>query len=216
MAKKLTTTGYAILGFLGVGRFTGYELTEQVQRSLRYFWPRSGNVLYEIPKRLVADGLAAGSETMTGRRAATTYNITAAGRRAMRSWLGSPTEPPALHFEALVRVMFADQGTKDQLQATLAAVHADSLDLLSFGRTIGRQYREAGGPFPERLHVNGLIFDFMFRYAEAIRSWSEWAMDEVELWDSTGHQPDRHESLLARYAALTDAMEGLLDDQRRP
>jgi DNA-binding PadR family transcriptional regulator len=207
MADDLSTTGYAILGFLGVRPFSAYELTTQVQRSLRWFWPRSGNMLYDVPKRLVSLGLARGKERSTGRRRRTVYAITAPGRRAVRGWLDRPCQPPALEFEALVRVLFAEQGTKEQLLRTLAEVREHSLDMLAFGRAIGREYREAGGPFPERLHVNALIFDFMWRHAEAMRSWAEWAIEEVERWDAMSHQPGRQRHLLAHYAKITAEME---------
>lgn len=213
MADDLTTTGYAVLGFLGVRPFSAYQLTNQVGRSLRWFWPRSGNVLYELPKRLVSLGLAKGRERTTGLRRRTEYTITAAGRRFVAEWLSRPCQPPSLEFEALVRVMFAEQGTREQLLRTLHEAHDHALDMSTFGRQLGREFRDAGGSFPHRLHVNGLIFDFMWRHAEAIRSWSEWAIDEVERWDSTDHQQARWDTMLNHYRSITDEMEQRLAER---
>ena len=56
---ELTTTSYAILGLLNIKPWSGYELTQQAQRSLRYVWPKSESHLYAEPKRLVRWALRA-------------------------------------------------------------------------------------------------------------------------------------------------------------
>src|SRR6478735_8469709 len=124
MAKPLTSTSHALLGLLALRPWTTYELTKQVQRSLGWFWPRAERKLYDEPKHLVAAGLATATEQQTGRRKRTVYAITAAGRRALRTWLGEEPAPPALEFEAMVKVFFADSGTLSQLRATLDSVEA--------------------------------------------------------------------------------------------
>ena len=65
---ELTTTSYAILGLLGIQPWTTYELAQQMERSLKYFWPRAQSRIYEEPKRLAALGLA--KATPRARRAA--------------------------------------------------------------------------------------------------------------------------------------------------
>ena len=92
--KPLTTTSHAVLGLLALKPWTTYELARQVQRSLGWFWPRAERKLYDEPKHLVAAGLATATAQQTGRRPRTMYAITAAGRKALRSWLG---EPPDVH-----------------------------------------------------------------------------------------------------------------------
>ena len=58
MASKMTTSSYAVLALLHLRPWTGYELTQQAQRSLRYAWPKSTRLLYSEPKKLVAHGYA--------------------------------------------------------------------------------------------------------------------------------------------------------------
>src|SRR5262245_27477774 len=110
MKNSLTTTSHALLGLLNVKTWTTYELAKQVQRSLGWFWPRAERKLYDEPKRLVAAGLATASEEHTGNRPRTVYAITDDGRKALRAWLDEAPAPPALEFEALVKVFFADGG----------------------------------------------------------------------------------------------------------
>ena len=116
----LTTTSYAILGLLAVKPWTTYELAQQMQRALGQFWPRAESKLYEEPKKLVAHGLARSSSDMVGKRPRTVYSITPKGRRALEAWVPTPGEGPVLEFEQLVKVFFAEHGTKDDLLATIS------------------------------------------------------------------------------------------------
>ena len=70
MTRDRTTTSYAVLGLLAIRPWTTYELAKQVQRSLRWFWPRAERKLYDEPKRLAADGLATATREHTGKRGA--------------------------------------------------------------------------------------------------------------------------------------------------
>src|SRR5438093_8363466 len=121
-APTLTPTSYAILGLLAVKPWTTYELAQQMDRALGRFWPRAESKLYEEPKKLVAHGLARASSEMVGKRGRTVYSITAKGRRALAKWVPTPGEGPTLEFEQLIKVFFAEHGTKADLLATLAGV----------------------------------------------------------------------------------------------
>ena len=83
--KELTTTSYALLGLLALKPWTTYELAQQMDRSLRNFWPRAQSKLYEEPKNLVEHGLAASEKQQVGRRPRTVYSITPGGRDALRA-----------------------------------------------------------------------------------------------------------------------------------
>ena len=122
MAPALTSTSYAILGLLAVKPWTTYELARQMDRALGRFWPRAESKLYEEPKKLVAHGLARASSEMVGKRRRTVYTITAKGRRALAEWVPTPGAGPIVEFEQLIKVFFAEHGTKADLLATLAGV----------------------------------------------------------------------------------------------
>ena len=166
-----TTTSYALLGLLSLRPWTTYELAKQVQRSLGWFWPRAERKLYDEPKLLVVHGLAAATEERTGRRPRTTYRITAKGRRELRRWLGLPSRPPTLEFEGLVRVFFADAGTPEQLDATLAGIEATALERLAALAGMAA----TGSQFPERVAVTGLAMRYWAEYEAGIVRWARWA-----------------------------------------
>jgi PadR family transcriptional regulator, regulatory protein AphA len=54
----LSPTSVAILGLFSIQPFTTYELAQQMERTLSWFWPRAASMIYEEPKKLVTAGLA--------------------------------------------------------------------------------------------------------------------------------------------------------------
>jgi DNA-binding PadR family transcriptional regulator len=118
--KDLSATSYAMLGLLALRPWTTYELATQVTRSLINFWPRTERQLYEEPKNLVAHGYARARREKVGNRTRTVYSITREGRAALRRWLDKPGDGPVIEFENLLKVFFADAGTRDQMQRNLA------------------------------------------------------------------------------------------------
>jgi PadR family transcriptional regulator AphA len=185
-----TTTSHALLGLLALRRWTTYELAKQVQRGLGWFWPRAERKLYDEPKRLVAEGLATSRSEKTGRRPRTVYAITPKGRRALRDWLGEPSEPPSLEFEALVRVFFADSGTKESLDATLAGVEATAQTRIDEMRSMIDASRDVSYEFSSRLHVNALAQRFQLDHQQLQLDWARWARRQVATWESTTEPGD--------------------------
>jgi DNA-binding PadR family transcriptional regulator len=182
--KPLTTTSHAVLGLLALKPWTTYELAKQVQRSLGWFWPRAERKLYDEPKHLVAAGLATATTQHTGQRPRTVYAITAAGRRALRRWLGQPPAPPTLEFEAMVKVFFADAGTLEQLRGTLDDVETTARERRAELR--GKIDAAAVGPyeFSRRLPTNALALRFHLDHEALIASWAAWARQQISTWNS--------------------------------
>ena len=181
----MTTTSYALLGLLRVRPWTTYELAHQVQRSLGWFWPRAERKLYDEPKHLVAAGLATATQETTGRRPRTVYAITPAGRKALRGWLAEPSTPSVLEMEAMVRVFFADGGSKESLLATLDGVEQQAREKI---RDLVGQIdasRTDAYEFAARRHINALALRFELDHADQTARWAAWARSQVEQWRST-------------------------------
>lgn len=192
MASELTTTSYAILGLLAVRPWTTYELARQMERALHEFWPRAQSKIYEEPKRLVAAGLASASPEAVGRRPRTVYAITGAGRRALAAWLARPGAAPVVQFEQLVKVFFAEHGTRADLLAGLRSLAGWREQRAAVGAAICREYLEGRGPFPERLPWLILTGSFLSRFDQLVGDWAAWAASVVEEWpdDLRAAQPD--------------------------
>jgi len=178
----LTTTSYAILGLLAVKPWTTHELVRQVDRSLRRIWPRAQSKLYEEPKKLVAHGLARATDDSVGRRRRTRYTITGKGRRALAAWLQRPGDGPLLEFEQLVKISFADSGSRADVLTNLAATRLWVLEQNVESLATGRAYLEGSGPFPERAALNLLAGRFLTDFYVMMARWVRWATDVVEGW----------------------------------
>ena len=179
---KLTTTSYVILGHLALRDWSTYELAQQMKRSTRHYWPRAESKIYEEPKKLVAHGLASATREFTGRRPRTVYAITEQGRAALRRWLDEPGSTPLVEFEGLVKVLFAEQGTKQQLLATIESLRRQAERTREEHAALAADLAQTGGPFPDRLHVNTLVFKFMWEQTETVIRWAAWAEQEVRGW----------------------------------
>ncbi len=197
-ANQLTTTSYAILGLLALRDWSTYELAQQMQRSMRLWWPRAESRVYAEPKRLVRLGLAEARDEGVGARPRPVYSITPAGRRSLRSWIGEPSDVLRLEFEAMLKVFFADQGTKAQALANIERVRQVAEADLAHDAAFVEEYLTTGGPFPERLHIIGLATDLYARLLEATLAWADDAAAEVASWPSTRRAPEPRRRLLAR------------------
>src|SRR6266487_4337488 len=142
-----------MLGMLAIRPWSTYELAKHVDRSLGPLWPRARSHLFKEPKKLAANGLAVASEEMVGRRPRTVYSITPKGRRALRRWLGTPGEGPVLEFEQLLKVFFADHGTKADALGAIAHIKAWARDRDAENIEVARSYVGGTGAFPERAAV---------------------------------------------------------------
>jgi PadR family transcriptional regulator, regulatory protein AphA len=198
---------YGLLGMLATRPWTGYELTQQVRRSMRFVWPVSEGHLYREQKHLVSLGWATVTEEEAGRRTRKLYEITDSGRRALADWLESVPEEPHLQIEGLLRTLYADQAGPDELAAALHATAAQSRTMLAELGDFAREYLADGGPldmlesadgagtasrrefrgrpmYPERLHAVALALDMTSQVLVAVHRACEAAADDVEHWDS--------------------------------
>ena len=207
--SRLSGTSLTILGLLALRPWSAYQLTQQIHRSLRYMHPASERNLYAEPKRLAAAGLVRIRREAVGRRSRTIYEITPAGRDTLRRQMMTPPRPPQLEFDVMQRLVFADQGSKEDLLASLDATGCQVDQLLRDVMEQVRGYQSDGGPFPERLHLIMLFSRFYVDYLFLVQRWTALAHHEVASWPTTKNlgltDGTRHifEDLLRQGAQLT-------------
>lgn len=88
-ASALSPTAKVILGMIGLGKQTGYDIKQFVDKTTRFFHAASYGQIYPELKRLEESGLVAGTPAPSGARARTVYELTEAGRSALQGWLAS-------------------------------------------------------------------------------------------------------------------------------
>ena len=208
---ELTPTSYTILGLLALGDSSGYRVTKQVRRGLGQLWPRAERQLYNDPKRLVEAGYVTATRERVGRRQRTIYSITRRGRTALRRWLDTEPRPPTLEFEGMVRVLFAEQGTIEQLRTTLAGIAEQAEQARAEYAGWATYMVDDGGDFPTRMHTNALAMRFMVDHFTHIVEWARWALEVTGEWaDATTPARDWADEAgaiyrdVARYAVVDD------------
>src|SRR5436305_1423033 len=93
MDDSITPTGRVLLGMIALGKQTGYDIKQLIDKSTRHFWAASYGQIYPELKRLEERGLVQSRSEPTGGRARTVYALTPAGERALRDWITSSAEP---------------------------------------------------------------------------------------------------------------------------
>jgi DNA-binding PadR family transcriptional regulator len=193
-----------------VKSWTTHELVQQVDRSLRRIWPRATSKLYDEPKKLVAHGYARASDDSVGRRRRTRYTITAKGRRALAAWLSEPGDGPVLECEQLVKIHFADSGTKADVVANLEATRAWVLEQNEENLATARAYFEGRGRFPERAALNQLPGRFLTDFYVMVARWVEWATTVVDSWPDDVTRAPFDDAAAAEGVRLAESIPAML------
>ena len=180
--RTLTTTSYALLAALALREHSTYELAKQMRMGWRYFWPRAESNVYAESKRLVAAGLAESRKESTGDRPRTVYSITEAGRVALVAWLASPSSRQRYESEALLKVFFAENGTAEDMLATIRSLRADAVVQVGHWQRIADRYEAGESQYPDRFGLSALVARLLGEQQTATVRWAEWAEALVSRW----------------------------------
>ncbi len=133
----LSPQDYVVLGMVGLGRRSGYEIKQAVELSIRFFWTISPAQIYPSLARLERAGLLRGRDEPHGRRRRRLYELTGTGRTMLADWLRA-TEP--IPFEVrdigMVKLFFADVLTPSEAAELLTAVRLRNEQRLATLRAI--------------------------------------------------------------------------------
>ncbi len=207
MVTKISPTTYGLLGMLAVRSWTGYELTQQLRRSLRFVWPSSEGHLYREQKRLVRLGWADVVDEAANGRSRHRYQITEEGEQALAAWLRTSPSPPRLEIEGMLRLFHGSHGSPSDLAAAMAETSHSARSMLDELVGFATEYLAPDGPlwmlehgvggaeariewrgrqmYPERLHVIALVIDGTTRLLQTLADFADATATEVATWDST-------------------------------
>ncbi len=127
---ELSPTARVVLGMIGLGCETGYDIKQLVDNSTRYFWAASYGQIYPELRRLEEQGLVIGRSSPNGGRARTVYELTDAGREALNGWLRSGAGPIfELRDEPMLKLFFSDAAPEQRpdLVRHMRRVHEQKL-----------------------------------------------------------------------------------------
>jgi DNA-binding PadR family transcriptional regulator len=145
-----------------LGAQSGYEIKQTVESSIRFFWTISHAQIYPSLQRLERSGLVLGRSEPQGKRPRRVFEITAAGKAALRDWLGNAD---AIAFElrdvGMLKLFFADAQDPEDALCLLAAVKRRSAERVRDLRAIETEARAAadeGNKYPHLTLRMGIAF----------------------------------------------------------
>ena len=100
----------------------------------------------------------------------------------MAAWPRTPGDGPVVEFEQLLKISFADSGSKADVVANLQAARAWVLEQNEVNLATARVYIEGRSDFPERAALNLLAGRFITDFYVTVARWVEWASDMVAEW----------------------------------
>ncbi len=162
----LTPTGRVILGMLALGKTSGYDIKQLVDKSTRHFWAASYGQIYPELRRLEELGLVSGRSEPTGGRARMVYTLTDGGRTALTTWLGSDEEPLyELRDEGMLKLFFSDALPERRVENIRAMRLRMERKLAQLRQLEGKDHEMPAGP--------ALTLQLGIRSTECLIDWCE-------------------------------------------
>ncbi|RDI25685.1 PadR family transcriptional regulator [Rhodococcus sp. AG1013] len=155
---------------------SGYDIGHEFDGMLKFVWHAKPTQVYPELKRLAAEGLI--REQDEGPRGRKPYEITDAGRAALRHWLTATTPDHSLRNETVLRSFALWLVEPDEATAFLSGE-------LEYHRARLRGMRalKAGLDLASPADRAALLgLEAGLRRLEAMISWSEWAIETVATW----------------------------------
>lgn len=190
---------YAILGYLSSAPGSGYDLAQQLNGGLGWFWSASHSQIYPELKRLEAEGLIEGEPTTVGEKLEKrVYSISQAGREELVDWASDePRYRPNRDPERL-QLIFSDLADVDVVRSHLQAHRQHFADrrtrlLAMRQRIISRQHtrverrlRELGdGAADLSLLLRDLAYSGDIERAELEIAWADDAIARLDALEQT-------------------------------
>jgi PadR family transcriptional regulator, regulatory protein AphA len=113
---------YAILGYLSTAPGSGYDLAQQLDGGLGWFWSAAHSQIYPELKRLEEGQLIEGSATTVGEKLEKRiYSITDDGLEELTTWAARPPLYRPNRDPERLQLIFSDLGSIDSIRRHLEA-----------------------------------------------------------------------------------------------
>jgi DNA-binding PadR family transcriptional regulator len=218
MTGRPKDTTYAILGLLAMRDWAAYELTKEMRRSLRYFWPRAESAVYGELKKLKDSGDATTRVERRGQRATTIYSITPEGSERLREWLGQdPRRGVLLESEGLLRIFSSASSPPDRetVLAGIEAIESNANEILRKAHQVGGEYLEGVAPFQDQIRWRVFSHVFSVSYAMMLADWCRWAQTELDRWQGADEETVRRNAA-ATFGEMRRLLDAYLGDAADP
>ena len=122
----------------------------------------------------------------------------------LSDWLAEPGSGVFFESEGALKVLFAENGTKDQLLATISSMRAQALATLERRAHVFEEVVRDGPPYADRIHQSVLVFDLVNRLTTAVVEWADSAAARVDSWPSLAPDDPMRDEAMRRVADIRD------------
>ena len=106
MAKE-NKTKFALLGVLGLGPASGYDIKKFCDASIAHFWNENYGHIYPVLRQMETDGWVTCEPEMANGKTRNVYHLTETGKKAYQDWLSVPPESSPARYEFLLKMFFS-------------------------------------------------------------------------------------------------------------
>ncbi|MEM7426812.1 MAG: PadR family transcriptional regulator [Pseudomonadota bacterium] len=111
---------FALLGLISVKPASGYDLKRTIERSIYFIWNATAPQIYSTLRKLRDDGYISSRDLpQQGKPDKQIHSITAAGRKALETFVSEPIRSSVTRDEVLLRIFFGNLGAADAMQKEL-------------------------------------------------------------------------------------------------
>src|SRR5215212_7031302 len=128
MSRELTLFSYTVLGLVGRGGLSPYDLHQMVRRGRIYDWVGESQYYVE-PKRLARLGYLDARKEPGRTRERTVYTLTDKGLAALADYARTPVAVTPVKSEALLRLLICDLVGEEVTRESMATLRDDIADL---------------------------------------------------------------------------------------
>lgn len=162
---ELNATAASILGFLDKQSLSGSELATQIESIIGDFWNVTRSQVYRELKLLADAGFV--STLKAGKRDKQPYKLTAAGRKAFRSWIAIEPGPPIMRMPLVLQTFFVEAVDAAKTKAARAKLRAYHAERLMLYRAYESQVDKTTGSY-QALRLGIQFQELMMRWIDSL------------------------------------------------
>ncbi len=174
---------HGILGLLGYGDMTGYEIKNVFEDSLSHFWQAQTSQIYRELQALEKNGWITSTRVpQDGKPDKNVISITDGGREELKKWLDEETESSMIRNPMLMKTFFRGECSIDEnieyfkhLPEQECRVKSDREEI----EKMSEEYKNSVDDPLKALYWKFTI-DFGVMYGKMVREWSENCVKELE------------------------------------
>lgn len=192
----MITLSYALLGLLARQPLSGYDLAQYMKKRIAPMWSALPSQIYPELAKLEKQGMVKHTvvEQQNYRPDKKVYEITEAGREALRQWVTEPTPISSIRDEFILKaysLWLADPTNSIEHVREHEKIH--QRHLAEHEETLARLQRE-WGPALEQvdspLFGSSLALHYAIEYERVYMAWCQWVIQELEQRPTSTTQGD--------------------------